>query len=71
MVFDVYLKLLKEYYDLKKIFTTTHTSYISKECYMNYYFLPEGNVNIQSCPLCNHLTVKLSAHLLPLGIFTK
>ena len=32
---------------------------------MNYYFLPEGNLNNQTSL---HLAVKLSAHLLPLGI---
>lgn len=32
---------------------------------MNYYFLPEGNLNNQTSL---YLAVKLSAHLLPLGI---
>ena len=63
---NVYLKLLKEYYNLKKkSLLSIHTIYISKEYCMNYYFLPEGNLNNQTSL---HLAVKLSAHLLPLGI---
>lgn len=52
----------------KEIFASIHITYISKECYMNYYFLPEGNLNIQASLLCNHLAVQLSAHSLPIGI---
>lgn len=35
---------------------------------MKYYFLPKGNLNIQTSLLCNHVAIKLSVHLLPLGI---